>query len=131
LLFAAGISALSFEYLLNRRCDLIWHSRLTIDSRNIELIKKVFSWKTIEKPEENNNIPEVLNEVVNVLETSWREAALHLKLTWKIIAINAAVFVCWQIPTLNLFMSRHFVHVSNSGRVYTMLTSVFRYIINF
>jgi hypothetical protein len=109
---------------LNSRCDVIWQKRFNIDS---QFIKKVFSWTPIQKPEENtNNIPEVFNEVVNVLESSWREAALHLKLTWKIIAINAAVFVCWQIPALNRFMSRHFVHVSNSGRVYTMLTSVFR-----
>ncbi|KAA1478986.1 hypothetical protein DENSPDRAFT_845985 [Dentipellis sp. KUC8613] len=48
----------------------------------------------------------------------WRAAML-------ITGVNIAVWLAWKVPRLQPFMRTHFRHDPLSGKVYTMLTSVF------
>jgi rhomboid-like protein len=43
-----------------------------------------------------------------------------------IVAVNVGIWVAWQIPVLRPFMMTHFTHHPLSGKIYTMLTSMFR-----
>ncbi len=47
------------------------------------------------------------------------------KLMGLIIGVNAGIFVLWQLPALQPFMARHFLHFPTSRRPYTLLTSTF------
>ncbi|KAH9987502.1 hypothetical protein BJV77DRAFT_905401, partial [Russula vinacea] len=42
-----------------------------------------------------------------------------------IAAVNVGIWVAWQIPILRPFMMTHFSHQPLSGKIYTMLTSMF------
>ena len=43
-----------------------------------------------------------------------------------ISALNLSVHLLWRVPRLRPFMLRHFVHDPQSGKWYTLVTTVFR-----
>jgi len=56
---------------------------------------------------------------------SWLAMPEGKRTCYGITAINAFVFLAWQIPRLRPFMHRHFTHHPLSGKSYTLLTSMF------
>ena len=59
----------------------------------------------------------------------YADATEGKRLCWKICLLNAGVWVAWKIKRLHPFMKRSFMHHPLSGLSYTLLTSVFRYLI--
>ncbi|KLO17916.1 hypothetical protein SCHPADRAFT_867276 [Schizopora paradoxa] len=57
--------------------------------------------------------------------TSYLNASEGGRLAWQIGALNAAVWVAWQIPRLHPVMAARFMHHPLSGRATTLLTSMF------
>lgn len=72
-------------------------------------------------------IPESIQQLYLTARRFWDFKRDSEKATIAIIAVNALVFLAWQIrrPNVQAFMARHFTHSSLSGRNYTLLTSVF------
>ncbi|KAJ7066611.1 hypothetical protein C8F01DRAFT_710374 [Mycena amicta] len=64
-------------------------------------------------------------EAYAYVATKWIQAPDPLKVCWAICALNTSVFIAWRIPALAPFMLRNFLHRPLSGRVHTLLTSVF------
>lgn len=48
------------------------------------------------------------------------------RVCYGLAATHGLVWLAWQIPRLDPFMTRHFTHHPLSGLSYTLLTSVFR-----
>jgi rhomboid-like protein len=71
-------------------------------------------------PEKSTN---PLENIKDIIIQNWNSASKIQKVTWGIIGVNTLVFGMWQIPRLIPFMQRHFVHVCNSGKSYTLFTS--------
>ncbi|KAF8524209.1 hypothetical protein JB92DRAFT_2881526 [Gautieria morchelliformis] len=55
----------------------------------------------------------------------WVSSAEGRRVCRTIIAVNAAIWLAWQIPRLRPMMTRHFLHYPLSGLSHTLLTSVF------
>lgn len=59
---------------------------------------------------------------------SFLDATEGRRTAWALCAINGVVWVAWLIPRLRPIMSSRFTHDPLSGKAYTMLTSVFRFV---
>jgi rhomboid-like protein len=51
------------------------------------------------------------------------------RVCWKICAINGFIWLAWKLPRLRNFMAVNFMHHPRSGLSYTLLTSMFRYVL--
>ena len=71
------------------------------------------------------NIQEPLLSTYLWLSESWLELSPQKSALAPIIAVNACVFAAWHVPRLGAYMARWFVHRPCSGRVVTLLTSVY------
>ncbi|KAJ3020214.1 hypothetical protein HKX48_001159 [Thoreauomyces humboldtii] len=54
-----------------------------------------------------------------------RSSPPSLGIPYCIVAANCIIFLLWQFPSRQTFMRRHFIHDTESGRFYTLLTSAF------
>ncbi|KZT43234.1 hypothetical protein SISSUDRAFT_1069068 [Sistotremastrum suecicum HHB10207 ss-3] len=66
----------------------------------------------------------ILHSYVQCAQT-WVNTSEGMRICWKVAALNAGVWITWQVPRLQPFMKRAFMHHPLSSRYYTMLTSVF------
>ncbi|TPX35359.1 hypothetical protein SmJEL517_g02205 [Synchytrium microbalum] len=69
--------------------------------------------------------PFELKRMVTVVRTEWLNYGASRQLVYEIIALNALVFLAWQVRPLQPFMIRHFMHHPHSGRLHTLVTSAF------
>ncbi|CAG8714659.1 9764_t:CDS:1, partial [Ambispora leptoticha] len=70
-------------------------------------------------------VPDEVLRLYTFLYHEWNSLSESQKTISGIIAINAVVFLMWQIPILLPFMNRYFAHSPLSGYSITLLTSVF------
>ncbi|CAG8475083.1 6501_t:CDS:2 [Ambispora gerdemannii] len=70
-------------------------------------------------------VPDETLRLYTFLYHQWNSLSESQKTISGIIAINAVVFLMWQIPILFPFMNRYFSHNPLSGYSITLLTSVF------
>ncbi|OMJ20309.1 Presenilins-associated rhomboid-like protein, mitochondrial [Smittium culicis] len=70
-------------------------------------------------------IPDELKKMLIMAADNWYALPKSKQTTYKIVAINAAVFLMWKVKRLNRFMGKHFLHDPKSTKSYTLLTSAF------
>lgn len=61
----------------------------------------------------------------DLLRKQWHSISDSKKTIATLIGINAVIFGMWQVVPLQAFMNKYFVHNPLSGRILTLLTSVF------
>ncbi|KDQ19072.1 hypothetical protein BOTBODRAFT_28566 [Botryobasidium botryosum FD-172 SS1] len=63
-----------------------------------------------------------------IVANNWLNTPEGKRTCYAITALNALIFVAWQIPRLGPIMRRGFMHHPLSGKSYTMITSVFSHV---
>ncbi|KAF5316468.1 hypothetical protein D9619_006592 [Psilocybe cf. subviscida] len=78
-----------------------------------------------------SSLPGIIRKWFNVATVAvlqpYADASEGKRLCWKLVLLNTAIFVAWQIPGWHRFMMRRFTHNPLSGLSYTLITSTFRY----
>ncbi|KAI1291539.1 Rho- GTP-binding protein RhoN [Mortierella claussenii] len=70
-------------------------------------------------------IPIEVQKALFMMRSRWMELSPGERTIWSIIGLNSIVFAAWQVPRLNPFMQKWFMHHPASGRSITLLTSMF------
>jgi rhomboid-like protein len=103
----------------------------TLDMRfaQAQILLKKFQGQLASLTEVLTDAPIVAKSVI--LHSYARLAEMYLNASegrragYGIAAVNVGIWVAWQIPILRPFMMTHFTHQPLSGKIYTMLTSMF------
>ncbi|KAG0313026.1 hypothetical protein BGZ99_009144 [Dissophora globulifera] len=70
-------------------------------------------------------VPVEVQKMVFMMRQRWLELSPGERTVWGIIGLNSIVFAAWQVPRLQPFMHKWFMHHPASGRSITLLTSMF------
>lgn len=126
--FAVGFSGSIFATMLLIRTENIWEKTLEKERNQFSSrdLLGIFNRKVVIKEAQTSSIvPQFILNIKDIVGIQWERTLPSQKLTWALIGINTVIFLAWQVPRFNSFLSRHFIHTPMSNRPYTLLTCTF------
>ncbi|CAG8673545.1 11746_t:CDS:2, partial [Racocetra persica] len=121
--FAVALAYSEHKRRTNRRALIGQYNSMEETSVIPNWVKRVFS-QPLKKLQDSDLYIE-LERNVALITRRWRLLSDSQKTILTLIGINAIIFGMWQLTPFQRLMEKYFVHHPLSGRMFTLLTSVF------